>query len=128
MGNIDYKLKILVLDDEEIVVARLKPALEKEGYFVETFTDSREAKKHLEEHKFDIVITDLKMASIDGMQLYRFVKQRWKHTVVVLISGFTNIDIAREALNEGVYDVISKPFKISDIKELINNIRAKIKI
>ena len=128
MGNIDYKLKILVLDDEEIVVARLKPALEKEGYFVETFTDSREAKKHLEEHKFDIVITDLKMASIDGMQLYRFVKQRWKHTVVVLISGFTTLDIAREALNEGVYDVISKPFKISDIKELINNIRAKIKI
>ena len=128
MENIDYKLKILVLDDEEIVVARLKPALEKEGYIVETFTDSREAKKHLEEHKFDVVITDLKMANIDGMQLYRFVKQKWKNTIVILISGFTTLDVAREALNEGVYDVISKPFKIADIKDLINSIRADIKM
>ena len=67
-------LKILILDDEEIVVTRLKAALEKEGYVVETFIDSQIAKKRIEENKFDIVVTDLKMANLDGMQLFHFVK------------------------------------------------------
>ena len=123
----DSKLKILILDDEEIVVVRLKPALEKEGYIVETFTDSRKAKERLEQQKFDIVVTDLKMANIDGMQLFRFIKEKWPSTEVIIISGFATLEVAREALQAGVRDVIAKPFKISQIKELINKIAATIK-
>ena len=123
----DSKLKILILDDEEIVVVRLKPALEKEGYIVETFTDSRKAKERLEQQKFDIVVTDLKMANIDGMQLFHFIKEKWPKTEVIIISGFATLEIAREALQEGVRDVIAKPFKISQIKELINKIGATMK-
>ena len=104
-------LKILILDDEEIVVTRLKAALEKEGYLVETFIDSRNAKQRIEECKFDIVVTDLKMANIDGMQLFHFVKEKYPETEVILISG-----------QAGVRDVIAKPFKISQIKDLINKI------
>jgi DNA-binding NtrC family response regulator len=124
----DSKLKILILDDEEIVVVRLKPALEKEGYIVETFTDSRQAKERLNQQKFDIVVTDLKMANIDGMQLFRFIKEKWPSTEVIIISGFATLEIAREALQAGVRDVIAKPFKISQIKELINKIAATIKM
>jgi len=120
------KLKILVLDDEEIVVARLKPSLEKEGYVVETFTDSRRAKDRLEKQKFDIVITDLKMANIDGMQLFYFVKEKWPDTAVVLISGFATLKVAQEAVQKGVRNVITKPFKISQIKEIITKIRTEI--
>jgi DNA-binding NtrC family response regulator len=123
----EEKLKILVLDDEEIVVTRLKPALEKEGYLVEIFTDSRLAKEHIEKNQFDIVVTDLKMANIDGMQLFHFVKEKWPETKVVLISGFATFKTAQDARKEGVYDVIAKPFKISHIKELINTIRTEIK-
>lgn len=123
----DSKLKILILDDEEIVVVRLKPALEKEGHIVETFTDSRQAKERLNQQKFDIVVTDLKMANIDGMQLFRFIKEKWPSTEVIIISGFATLEIAREALQAGVRDVIAKPFKISQIKELINKIAATIK-
>ena len=119
--------KILVLDDEEIVVTRLKPALEKEGYTVEIFTDSRLAKEHLEKNQFDIVVTDLKMANIDGMQLFHYVKEKWPGTKVVLISGFATFKMAQDARNEGVYDVIAKPFKISQIKDLINKIRTEVK-
>ena len=123
----ENKLKILVLDDEEIVVTRLKPALEKEGYLVETFTNSRLAKEHLERNQFDIVVTDLKMADINGIQLFRFVKEKWPGTKVFLISGFATRKVAQDALKEGVNEVISKPFKISQIKELINKIETEIK-
>ena len=121
------KLSILVLDDEEIVVTRLKPALEKEGYMVATFTDSRVAKDHLEKHHYEIVVTDLKMANIDGMQLYQFIKEKWPDTEVVIISGFATMEVAQEALKAGVREVIAKPFKISQIKQLIDKIATEIR-
>jgi len=121
------KLKILVLDDEEIVVTRLKAALEKDGYIVETFIDSRLAKERIEQNKFDIVVTDLKMANIDGMQLFQFVKQKYPDTEVILISGFATLDVVKNGLQAGVRDVIAKPFKISQIKELINKIAADMR-
>jgi DNA-binding NtrC family response regulator len=120
------QLEILVLDDEEIVCARLKPALEKAGYVVETFTDSRQAKERLEQQSFDIVVTDLKMANIDGMELFRFAKERWPQTKVIIISGFATVDVTRTALQAGVRDVIAKPFKISQLKDLINKVAAEI--
>ncbi|MCW8811005.1 MAG: response regulator [Ignavibacteriaceae bacterium] len=120
-------LKILILDDEEIVVTRLKAALEKEGYVVETFIDSRDAKKRIDENKFDIVVTDLKMANIDGMQLFQFVKEKYPATEVILISGFATLKVVKDALQAGVRDVIAKPFKISQIKELINKIANDIR-
>ena len=122
------KLNILILDDEEIVVTRLKAALVKEGYVVETFTDSRIAKERIEENRFDIVVTDLKMANIDGMQLFQFIKEKFPATEVILISGFATLNVVKEALQAGVRDVIAKPFRISQIKDLINKIAAEIKI
>jgi DNA-binding NtrC family response regulator len=122
----DSRLKILVLDDEEIVCTRLKPALEKIGYVVETFTDSKRAKERLEQQPFDVVVTDLRMADIDGMELFRFIKGKWPKTKVIMISGFTTVDVTRAALQAGVCDVIAKPFKISQLKELINKVAAEI--
>jgi DNA-binding NtrC family response regulator len=122
----ERQLEILVLDDEEIVCARLKPALEKDGYQVETFTDSWLAKQRLEEHSFDIVVTDLKMAGIDGMDLHRFIKDKWPKTRVIIISGFATVEITREALQAGVRDIIAKPFKIGQLKELIDKVSAEI--
>ena len=120
-------MEILVLDDEPIVCARLKPSLEKDGYYVETFTESTNAKKRLEEHRFDIVVTDLKMADIDGMQLYRFIKEKWPDTRVIIISGFATVEITREAFQSGVRDVIAKPFKISQLKDLIDRVSSEIR-
>lgn len=122
----EQQLEILVLDDEEVVCTRLKPALEKNGYRVETFTDSRLAKQRLDEHPFHIVVTDLKMAGIDGMELYRFIRDKWPETRVIIISGFATVDITRDALQAGVRDIIAKPFKISQLKDLIDKISAEI--
>lgn len=122
----DKQLEILVLDDEEIVCSRLKPALEKSGYAVETYTDSLKAKDRIAEHAFDIVITDLKMANLGGMDLFRFAKEKHPQTEVIIISGFATVDITREALQAGARDIIPKPFKITQLKEIVDRIAAGI--
>ena len=121
------RLEIMVLDDEEIVCTRLKPSLEKAGYSIETFTDSRKARERLESHRFDIVVTDLKMADIDGMELFHLIREKWPDTAVIIISGFVTVEVTREALRAGVEDVIPKPFRISHLKEVIEKTAGKIR-
>lgn len=120
-------MRILLVDDEAIVCTRLKPALEKEGYLVETFTDSVKARNRLEEQRFDIVVTDIKMAGVDGLELLKFVNGRWPDTRVIIISGYATVDVTRTAFQAGVCDVIAKPFKISQLKELINRLASEIR-
>ena len=72
----DKQLKILIVDDEAVVCTRLKPALEKDGYYVETYTDSTIAKKRLDRYGFDIVVTDIKMAEVDGIELLGFIRRK----------------------------------------------------
>ena len=120
-------LEILVLDDEEIVCTRLKASLEKAGYRVEVFTDSREAKNRIEQHKFDIIVTDLKMAHIDGLQLFQLAHDKWPECAIILITGFATVTVTREALHKGVRDVIAKPFKIADFIKIIDQIADHIK-
>jgi len=121
------KLEILVLDDEEIVCMRLKASLEKAGYVVEVFTDSREAKNRIEQHAFDIVVTDLKMAHIDGLQLFQLAHDKWPDCEIILITGFATVEVTREALHKGVRDVIAKPFKIADFIRIIDQLADRIK-
>lgn len=120
------KLEILILDDEEIVCTRLKSPLEKSGYKVEIFTDSREAKTRIEQHRFDIIVTDLKMAHIDGLQLFQLAHDQWPDCEILIITGFATVDVTREALHKGVRDVIAKPFKIADFIKIIDQIAEKI--
>ncbi len=123
----DRQLEILVVDDEPVVCTRLKPALEKDGYYVETFTDSTLAKKRIEKHRFDIVVTDIKMAVVDGLELLNFVREKWPKTRVIVISGFTTVETTRAAFQAGVYDVLAKPFKIRQLKELIDKVSLEIR-
>ncbi len=111
--------EILVLDDEPIVGDRLKPALEAEGYGVEVFVDPREALARLPEKEFDIVITDVRMADIDGIKVLERVKEQSERTKVLIITGYATVELAREALSKGVFDFIAKPFKIQDIREMV---------
>lgn len=123
----DEPIRIIVVDDEAIVCTRLKPALEKDGYAVETFTESKRARAYLEEHAADIVITDVKMADIDGMQLFAFIRDKWPLTRVIIISGFATVELTREAFQAGACDVITKPFKISQLKELVGRVASEIR-
>jgi len=112
-------LSVLLVDDEPIVLKRLKPALEKNGYYVETFEDGASAMQRLEEKDFDIVVPDVRMPHLDGIQLLEKVNTRTKKTKVILITGYATIEIAREALVKGAFDFIAKPFKPNDLREVI---------
>ena len=121
------KLKIMVLDDEPIVCKRLKPALEKQGYEVDSFTQSSDAMEQIKNVNYDIIITDLKMKGVDGMQLLTEAKQRSPKTEVIVITGFATMETAKESFHKGVFDFIAKPFKLSEIQEVVSRAEAKIR-
>ena len=112
-------LEILVLDDEPIVGSRIKPSLEKEGYNVEVLTDSREAVGRIKKKRFDIVITDFKMDGVTGLELLRVQKELWPESEVVIITGYATMEIAREAMQSGVFDFIPQPFRLHELKQVI---------
>ena len=113
------KARVLILDDEPIVCERLKPALEKVGFYVETFTESQPAVDRLAQETFDVLVTDLKMRKPDGLEVMSFAKQNSPAIKVIIITGFATVDRAREAMKSGAVDFIAKPFKISALRDLI---------
>lgn len=121
------KTSILILDDEPIVSKRLQPSLEKKGYEVEAYTQSADALKRIHERKFHIVITDLKMEGVDGMQFLTEVKETYPETEVIVITGFATMSTAKESFNKGVFDFLAKPFKLGEIAEVIAKAENKIK-
>ena len=112
-------IEILILDDEPMVGQRLKPALVKEGYRVEVYTVPKEAVARLEEKIFDIVVTDIRMEGLDGLQVLERVRQRSPRTKVIMITGYATLEMAHESLNKGAFDFIAKPFRIGKIRETI---------
>lgn len=118
------KARVLILDDEPIVCKRLRPAFQKAGYEVETFTDSASAMARIEAKQFDIVITDLKMQGTDGMQLLSRTKEIWPDTKVIVITGFATSETAKESMRKGAFDFIAKPFKLNDILDTVRRLMA----
>ena len=123
----EQSLQILVLDDEPIVGKRLKTALEKNGHAVEVFEDSRAALQRLDEREFDIIVTDVRMEEVDGIQVLEHVLERSARTKVIVITGYATVEVAREALAKGAFDFIAKPFKPDDLREVISRAAAALK-
>ncbi|MEW6235073.1 MAG: response regulator [Candidatus Omnitrophota bacterium] len=112
-------MTILLLDDEPIVGKRLQPALAKEGYEVEVFQNSIEALTRIEEKEFDIVVTDIYMDEVDGIQILEKVHEKYPKTKVIVITGYAMMEMAREAMEKGAFDFIAKPFKPDDLRDAI---------
>ena len=125
--NTERPMEVLILDDEPIVCKRLQSALEKNGYAVESFLESAKALARVGEKKFDIVITDLKMKGIDGMQFLTEVKKNAPETEVIVITGFATMETAKESFRKGVFDFLAKPFKLGEIQDVIRKAELKIR-
>jgi DNA-binding NtrC family response regulator len=111
--------KIIVIDDEKIVCDMAKRVLEIEGYEVETYTDSQTALERIKETAFDLVITDLKMGTVSGMDIMREVNQRYPSTKVIMLTAYATLDTAIEAIREKAFDFFPKPVKIDDLKKSV---------
>lgn len=110
---------VLILDDEPIVGKRLKPALEKVGCDVEAYENPADALKAIDAREFDVVVTDIRMDDIDGMQILEHVLKKSKRTKVIMITGYAMMALAREAMDKGAFDFISKPFKPDDLRQAV---------
>lgn len=119
-ANSGKNYRLLIIDDESIVGKRLSQIFSKMGYLVEAFIDPLQAMTAAaREPFFDIVVTDLKMQGMDGIEVLRQVKRLNPSTKVIIITGYAEMDTADTAFSEGVFDFIPKPFRLDVIKESI---------
>jgi DNA-binding NtrC family response regulator len=113
------RLCVLLLDDEPIVGKRLGPAIAKIGCDVESFEDPKKALERIDQKTFDVVVTDIRMGEIDGMEVLDRVLLKSPRTRVIMITGYAMVELAREAMERGAFDFISKPFKANDLRKAI---------
>lgn len=111
--------QILVVDDEKIVCDMSRIILQKEGYEVDTFTDSQRALDAIRSKQYDLVVTDLKMEKISGMDILREVNQLYPETKVIMLTAYATLDATIEAIRERIYDFFPKPVKIEDLKKSV---------
>ena len=113
------KAKILVVDDEQIARENLKHILMKEGYDVVSVDSGIQALKKLANTDFDLVLTDLKMKQVDGMEVLARTKEQYPDTEVIMITAYATIETAIEAMQKGAYHYISKPYKIEEARLIL---------
>ncbi len=111
--------QVLLLDDEPIVGNRLRGGLEKIGCRVEVFQDPQQALDRIAAHCFDVVVTDIMMDKVNGIQVLEHVRKTCDATKVIIITGFATTDLAREAMDKGAFDMIAKPFRPADLRAMV---------
>lgn len=115
------KSRILVVDDEVSIREFLDIMLKKEGYEVSLAEDGQKAKELIAKKTFDMVISDLQMPNVTGLELLKFVKENYSEVVFMLITAFGTTETAVEAMKMGAYDYITKPFKLDEVRLNIAN-------
>jgi len=113
------KIKILVVDDEQGLCAGLQEALRREGYVVDATTDAAQALKLAQERLYNLVISDMKMPGISGMELMVQVRSRTRDTLFILMTAYGTVESAVEAMKQGAYDYLSKPIDLRRLRALV---------
>lgn len=106
---------ILIVDDDEAIRSLLSACLD-DSYWCATAASAEEAVTLLQSGSFNLVLSDITMPGTSGLDLCRYVQQTWPHTVVVMISAMTDIDYAVEAMRQGAFDYITKPFDLARVR------------
>lgn len=118
--------KLLIIDDERIALKNLEHVLSKEGYEVSTALNGQIALRLLREQPFDVVLTDLKMEKIDGMQILRRCKELYPDVEVIMITGYATVETAIEAMKHGAYHYVAKPFKLDEVRKVVREAVEKV--
>ncbi|MFH1568379.1 MAG: sigma-54 dependent transcriptional regulator [Gemmatimonadota bacterium] len=113
------KTHILVVDDEKVVRESLCEWFTEDGYVVDTAADGAEALRKVDEDTWDILLVDIKMPGMDGLELQRRVKRADPNAIVIIITAYATVDTAVQALKQGAYDYITKPIDPDDLARVI---------
>lgn len=116
------KNRIFVVDDEEALRTVLGSELEGEGYAVQMAGDGDEAIKILEKDTFDLILLDIKMPTVDGFEVLKFVKQHQPATKVIMLTGFADLKNAIESKKLGAEDFVSKPYDLVDLLTTVERV------
>jgi len=113
------RTSILIVDDETVVRDSLGKWFEEEGYSVETATTARDALLKLPTQRWDVALVDIKMPGMDGLELQRKIREVDPEILVIIMTGYASVETAVQALKDGAYDYITKPFDPDDLAHLV---------
>ena len=117
---------IVVVDDEAIVVSLVRDALEDEPYTIHTAQSAHEALQILSQHPCDLLLTDIRMPGMDGIELVKQAHQIHPDLGVIFMTGYANLNSAKNAIKEGAFDYIMKPFELTEIRTAVKNAMGKL--
>jgi len=115
------KANILIVDDEEVVRRSHLRSLEGTDCNARAAEDGRQAIQVMEQHPFDVVLLDLRMPDLDGMEVLKTIKQRWPDSEVIVITGYPSIESAKQALRLGAFNYLTKPLDPNDVIKAAND-------
>ena len=115
----DTQPHILLIDDEKIALTNLSHVLEREGYRITACMDGESGLQAMEKSAFDLVLTDLRMPGIDGMEVLKHIKTTTPDVPVIMITGHATLDSAVDAMKAGAYHYIAKPFRLAEAREVV---------
>jgi signal transduction histidine kinase/CheY-like chemotaxis protein len=112
---------ILVVDDEVIVTSLIRDALEDEGYEIETASSGESALELVNQHHFDLVISDIRMPRMDGIELIKRIREHLPNISIIFMTGYANLQSAKNAIKQGASDYIMKPFELTEMRAAVKN-------
>ncbi len=118
--------RILIVDDERVALRNLEYIMKKEGYDVTATQSGQNALKLIEERVFDVVLTDLRMEKVDGMQVLAKCRELHPDTEVVMITGYATLESAVNVMKEGAFYYIAKPFKLDEVRKVVAEAAHKV--
>lgn len=113
--------RLLIVEDEETLCESLRRVLTKEGYLVDTAHSAESALEIYEEGLYDVIITDIILPGITGIELLKRIKERLPEQIVIMATAYASLETAVEALRTGAYDYIVKPVMHEEIKQIVRN-------
>lgn len=121
-------ISILIVDDEQSVRESLYNWFIEDGYEVKCAADAKEALHIIESKEFDIILADIKMPGMDGLEMHRRIKTLNHDSIVIIMTAFASVDTAVQALKDGAYDYVTKPFDPDDLSHMIRNATRQIRL
>lgn len=120
--------KLLIVDDEKIALKNLEHILKNEGYEIATTQSGQNALKLIEEQFFDVVLSDLRMEKVDGMQILKRAKVTHPDCEVIIITGCATLESAVDAMKLGAFHYITKPFKLDEVRRVVHEAQEKVRL
>jgi len=117
----NQKANILIVDDEEVVRLSHLRSLESADCNAQAVEDGKQALSVMEEHLIDVVLLDLRMPDLDGMDVLKTIKQRWPDSEVVVITGYPSIETAKQAVRLGAFNYLTKPLGPNEVLKAAND-------